>query len=391
MFRAKTLRRANLWIYVAGIFLLFSVSIVLAQETDNLKKYHGYDFSKKVLTKAELSKLESYDLENLRGVVFGKRGRIFKEKTIQDYLTTQKWYKANPNFNNSVLSLNERKNIDLIREAEAEKHDFIQPGDLRFWEKKEIVEDKLAPNTAAEWRVLIAEMEAIHGKTFPDEPWLQKYFEERYWYKANPNYSPTILSELDRKNLTTIMAARDKQRKVAVSPGDMDKFQKAPLTEEMLNGATLNELRIMRNEFLARHGKRFSTPGFRSFFEWQDWYKPVKNQSKIKLNDIETQNVKTIENYEKKIRDKITTEVLPPETFEGLFTEDLRVLRNEIYARHGRVFKDVKLQKTFAEMSWYKPDPNFKDEMLSEVEVKNLASIKAAEEMAVSKFEEIEG
>ena len=391
MFRPKTTRPRNLSILAALLCLLLSSAAATAYAQDNLKKYHAFDFSKKVVTKAELSKLDLSELQKLRGLVFGKRGRVFKEQSIQDYLAKQTWYKPNPGFSNKVLTANEHKNIDSIREAEAAGRDYIQPGDLRFWQGKEIPEDKLSTETAAEWRVLIAEIEAIHGKTFPDEPWLQKYFEERYWYKANPNYSSAMLSENDRKNLATIIAARDKQRKVAVSPGDMDKFQDAPLTEELLKGATLNELRVMRNEFFARRGKRFVTPGYRSFYEWQDWYKPIKDQTKVKLNPIEEANVKTIENYEKKIRDRITTEVLEPETFEGLFTEDLRMLRNEIYARHGRVFKDAKLQKTFAEMSWYKPDPNFRDEMLSEIESKNLASIKKAEEAAISKLDEIEG
>jgi hypothetical protein len=391
MFRSKTFGRRNLSIFAALLCLLLSSAAAVAYGQDNLKKYHAFDFSKKVVTKAELSKLDLSGLQKLRGIVFGKRGRIFKEQSIQDYLVKQAWYKPNPGFSNKVLTASEHRNIDSIREAEAAGRDYIQPGDLRFWQGKEIPEDKLSTETAAEWRVLIAEIEAIHGKTFPDEPWLQKYFEERYWYKADPNYSSAMLSENDRKNLATIIAARDKQRKVAVSPGDMDKFQNAPLAEELLKGATLHELRVMRNEFFARRGKRFVTPGYRSFYEWQDWYKPIKDQTKVKLNPIEEANVKTIENYEKKIRDRITTEVLEPETFEGLFTEDLRMLRNEIYARHGRVFKDVKLQKTFAEMNWYKPDPNFKDEMLSEVESKNLASIKKAEEAAISKLDEIEG
>jgi len=159
----------------------------------------------------------------------------------------------------------------------------------------------------------------------------------------------------------------------------------------MLEGATLNELRIMRNEFWARRGKRFTTPGYRAFYEWQDWYKPVKDQTKVKLSATELANAKTIENYEKKIREKITGEVLQPEIFEGLFVEDLRVLRNEIFARHGRIFKNAELQKTFVAMDWYRPNPDFKDEMLSETEFKNLASIKKAEQEAVSKFEEIEG
>lgn len=372
-------------------FLLIFVCALNLFAQDALKKWHSFDFSKKLASKAQLDKLEVYDAEMLRGIVFGKRGRVFKEKTIQNYLQKQAWYKPNPKFTNDVLTANERKNIDLIREVEAEKHGFIQPGDLRFWENKTITEENLSPNTAAEWRVLIAEMEAIHGKTFPDEPWLQKYFEDRYWYKANPNYSPTVMSEGDRKNLAAIIAARDKQRKVAVSPGDMDKFQNARLTETMLENVTLNEARVMRNEFFARHGKRFTTPGYKAFYEWQDWYKPVKNQAAIKLNLIEEQNVKTLQAYESKIREKITTEVLKQETFEGLFTEELRELRNEIYARHGRVFKDVELQKTFAAMNWYKPNPEYNDALLTETEKENLKLIVEAEKSATSKLTEIEG
>ncbi|MGI8556293.1 MAG: YARHG domain-containing protein [Pyrinomonadaceae bacterium] len=370
-----------------GVFVL--AASVFAQT--NLKKWTSFDFSKQVVAKPALAKMELENLEKMRGIVFGKRGRIFKEQTIQDYLKKQAWYKPNPNFTNDVLTASERRNIDIIREAEAAKHDFIQPGDLRFWEKKTITEDNLSPNTAAEWSVLIAEMEAIHGKSFPDEPWLQKYFDERYWYKADPNYNPAVMSEIDRKNLTAILAARDKQRKVAISPGDMDKFQNALLTEKLLEGATLNELRIMRNEFWARHGKTFSTPGYRSFYMWQDWYKPVKDQSKIKLNPLEQQNVQIIEQYETKIHEKLETGAVTPEMLEGLFAEDLRLLRNEVYARHGRVFKDVKLQKSFTEMGWYKPNPDFKDDMLTDIEKANLKIIADAEKLAESKFAEIEG
>jgi hypothetical protein len=94
---------------------------------------------------------------------------------------------------------------------------------------------------------------------------------------------------------------------------------------------------------------------------------------------------------EANLRNKIATEPVSVELFEGMFTEDLRVLRNEIYARRGKVFKSKDLKEYFAAQSWYKPDPNFQDEMLSEVEKKNLAVIKEAEDMAISKFSEAEG
>jgi hypothetical protein len=373
-----------------GILLAFAL-LLSASAQDKLKTWHSFDFGKKKVTKTQLAKLEHEDLQLLRGIVFGKRGRVFKEKTIQEYLEKQAWYKPKPNFSNSVLTVIERQNLDLIREAEAKHHGTVEAGDLRFWQKKAIPEDKIWANTSAEWRVLIAEVEAIHGKTFPDEPWLQKYFEERYWYKANPNYSSAVLTEIERKNLDTIMKKHDSERKTAVSPGDMDKFQDVLLTEKMLEGVTMSDLHIMKNEFWARRGRKFTAPGIRSFFEWQDWYRPAKDQKTVKLSETELQNVRLIEAAEAKMRDKIATEPVTAEMFEGLFTEDLRLLRNEIYARRGKVFKSKDLNEYFIVQAWYKPDPDFKDEMLSETERKNLAVIKEAETNAISKFSEVEG
>ncbi|MDQ4122612.1 MAG: YARHG domain-containing protein [Acidobacteriota bacterium] len=374
------------------LFVLYGLFwCIPASAQDNLKKWESFDFAAKKLTAAQIRNLDLEELGRLRGIVFGRRGRIFKEKSIQEYLEKRAWYKPNPGYRNAMLSATERQNLDLIRLAEAEKHDFVQPGDLRLWQKKQIPEDKIYANSAADWRIMIAEIEAIHGKTFPDEPWLQKYFEERYWYKANPNYSAAALSPIERKNIEALNKKRDEQRKVAVSFGDMDKFQNLPLTEKMLEGVTLGELRMMRNEFWARRGRTFNVPGIRVQFEWQDWYRPAKDQKTVKLNPIEEQNVRLLETMEAKIRNKIATEAVSVELFDGMFTEDLRVLRNEIYARRGKVFKSKDLKEYFETQSWYKPDPNFKDEMLSEIEKKNLAVIKEAEDAAISKFSEAEG
>jgi hypothetical protein len=387
-------------ILLLGILLIFS-NVLFAQ--DNLKKYHNFDFAKKLVTKAELGKLKwetdegnpVSELALLRGVVFGKRGRIFKEKSIQSYLEKQSWYKPSPNFKNSSLTKMERDNLDAIRMKEAEVHYSVEPGDLRYWIKKDIPEDKIYANTSADWSVLIAEFEAIHGKTFPDQEWLQKYFDERYWYKRNPNYSPMMLSATERKNLEKFIAKKNEDRKIEISFGDMDKFQNVLLKEEQLKGVSFNELRLMQNEFFARRGKRFTIAAYKQAFEWQDWYKPLKDQKKVKLNDTEEANVKLLQAYESKMREKITTEALPEEFFYGMYLEDLRILRNEIFAKRGRVFKDAKLQKYFEAQSWYKADPTFTDEnaknILSENEFKNISLIKAQEEVAFSKFVMVEG
>ncbi len=373
-----------------------SAEINRGWKTFNQKGWNKFDFTKRKITKVQLAKLDSQsgyvdELALLRGVVFGKRGRVFKERSIQNYLEKQAWYQPKTNFSNAVLTKIERDNLDAIRLTEAERHTSVMPGDLRLWQNKEIPDDHLYAETPSDWRIMIAEIEAIHGKRFDDEPWLQKYFEERYWYQANANYSQTVLNDFERKNLEKFNAKRSEDRNVAVALGDMDKFQTVPLTEELLKNLTLNDLRMIRNEFLARRGRKFTTPGFKQMFEWRDWYQPLKDQTKVKLNEIETENVRLIEREEAKLREKISTEPLTEEMVNGLFVEDLRVLRNEIYAKRGRVFKDKELQKYFAAQSWYQPNPDFKDESLTETESKNLAIIKQVEESSISKFSQVEG
>lgn len=360
----------------------------------NKNGFEKVNFAKTKLTKARIAKLkvDEYgdDLALLRGVVFGKRGRIFKERSIQDYLEKQAWYKPNKNFRNAMLTPVERFNLDLIRLGEAEKHPFVEPGDMRIWKTKLITDDNLRDYSGAELTILIAEIEAIHGKLYSEE-WLQKYFDERYWYKRNPAYNPTVLTETERKNIERLIAEKEKNHKAAVSIGDMDNFQNVLLTEDKLEGLSLLELRILREEFYARRGKKFDAPGIRDYFNWRDWYKPVRNQKGIKLNANEQANVDLLAAREAKIREWFSTNLVTDDALGALFAEDLRVLRNEIYARHGRVFKDAKLQKYFETQSWYKANPEFKDDQLTEIEVQNLAKIKEAEETATSKFAEAEG
>src|SRR5436189_635879 len=360
----------------------------------NKYSFDKFNFAKIRLTKAKLTPLKedenADDFALLRGVVFGKHGRVFKERSIQDYLEKQPWYKADLKFTNAVLTPLERANLDLIRITEAQKHEFIEPGDMRIWKTKLIIDDKLRFYSGAELTILAAEIEAIHGKTFSEE-WLQKYFDERYWYKRNPAYDATVLTEIERKNIERLITEKDKDRKTAISIGDMDNFQTVLLTEDKFVGLSLLELRILHEEFYARHGKKFDAPGIRDYFAWRDWYKVAKNQKAIKLTAIEQQNVDLLAAYEAKVREKLSTDLITDETLGAMFAEDLRVLRNEVYARHGRVFKDPELQKYFEAQAWYKANPEFKDDQLNEIEAKNLAKIREAEETATSKFSEAEG
>jgi len=371
------------------LLVAFSCVTVLAQDPmDGLK---ALDFSKTSLKQVQLQKLSPEDLKLLRGIVFGRHGRVFKDNDIKVYLEEQSWYKPNPDFNNSMLNDVERRNLDLIRIAEAAKHETIQPGDMRYWRDRQIPARKLGKHSSSEWKVLLAEVEAIHGKRFDDEPWLQQYFEERYWYFASDKYDAKKLTAIERKNLEILSGAQKKQRKVALLPGDMQFFENKPITEQMLRGLSLHELRLLRNEVYARHGRMFRAEWLQQYFFFQPWYAPEENFKDEELSGNDKLNVETIVKYENKIHQDLSTKPITQALLEGLFIEDASQMRHEIYARHGKVFKEPWLQKYFSSFDWYKADPNFSDVALTEVEKKNIATIAAYEKRAVTAMSTIEG
>jgi len=374
------------------LVLLIAVSslTVLAQQdpVDGLK---AVDFSKTALKQVQLQKLSPEDLKLLRGIVFGRHGRVFKDNDIKVYLEEQSWYKPNPDFKNSMLNDVERRNLDLIRIAEAAKHETIQPGDMRYWRDRQIPARKLGKHSSSEWKVLLAEVEAIHGKRFDDDPWLQQYFDERYWYSAKDKYDGKQLTAVERKNLEILSGAQKKQRKVALLPGDMQFFENKAITEEMLRGLSLHELRLLRNEVYARHGRMFRAEWLQQYFFFQPWYNPDENFKDEELSGNDKLNVETIVKYENQIHQDLSAKPITQALLEGLFIEDASQMRHEIYARHGKVFKEPWLQKYFSSFDWYKADPNFTDAALTEVEKKNVATIVAYEKRAVTAMSTIEG
>lgn len=389
------MRRLSRSVFRSSLFsviLLLGSSWSAVQAQDSLSQWEKFDFASRNVELAEIKDLSLDDLKFLRGIVFGRHGRVFKDPYIQSYLKERSWYKPDPSFQNSMLNDTEHRNLDVIREAEAAQHETIQPGDLRFYQKRLFTIEQLGEHTGAEWHVLRAEVEAIHGKRFDDAPWLQQYFEERYWYAPDPQYDPKRLTTIEQKNLQTIIAAQKKQRNVAVSPGDMELFQNTALTEEMLAGLSLHELRLMRNEFYARHGRTFSAVWLQQHFRFQPWYMEVEDgQQPSELLVIEKQNVEAIARVEKRLREELGAKAVSRQILEGLFIEDARRLRNEIYARHGKVFKDKTMQNYFASFDWYKPDPKFDENSLTKIERKNYATILAYERKATSMMDVIEG
>lgn len=71
---------------------------------------------------------------------------------------------------------------------------------------------------------------------------------------------------------------------------------------------------------------------------------------------------------------------LTPDDVYYLSATELRILRNTIYARHGRRFKDAKLRRYFSQFDWYYPTRNeISPSELSETEKHNISLIQSFE------------
>ena len=81
--------------------------------------------------------------------------------------------------------------------------------------------------------------------------------------------------------------------------------------------------------------------------------------------------------------------VLDKSELAGFSAEQCRLARNEIYAKHGRMFDDAGLQNYFNSRSWYHgtiPAKQFNDNILSDIEIQNRNLIIAFEkEMGYTK------
>ena len=70
---------------------------------------------------------------------------------------------------------------------------------------------------------------------------------------------------------------------------------------------------------------------------------------------------------------------LTAEDLSDLDKAQLRLMRNAVYARHGRTFKSVDLQSLWECYAWYKKNPNYSDDLLTETDKYNIEIIKSYE------------
>ena len=95
-----------------------------------------------------------------------------------------------------------------------------------------------------------------------------------------------------------------------------------------------------------------------------------------------------IENYVIPNSDKI---LLAEKDLFDLSAYDIDVARNEIYARHGYIFKNENYSLFFSTKPWYKKNKNFKEALLNKIEKKNVEFLWTYSNKLKSNFKKING
>ncbi len=175
------------------------------------------------------------------------------------------------------------------------------------------------------------------------------------------------------------------------------------LSDSDLQGISRDDLTLARNEIYARHGRKFKDDDIREYFESQAWYIGLVSADQFDdsvLSSVEKSNISTIKSYEDYLdgyseHDGYTADsgdyIIPDSSSRYLSYDDIRgmsdhtlmLARNEIYARHGRIFNDEEIRTYFESKSWYYPTispSDFSESMLSDVEKANIAFIKSYED-----------
>lgn len=207
-------------------------------------------------------------------------------------------------------------------------------------------------------------------------------------------------------------------------------FERA-LTEDDLKDRTLRELSLMRNTIYARAGNRFRRPWLNAHFTAQDWYEPRDEMDMSKISELDKANAKLIAEHDaaitkehleasrdallkRRVAAKATPEdevelsllsqrlgkwlggdereptpledpnkldeLLTVEQLSTLSRRDLRILRNTVYARHGKKFESEVVRGYFEAAEWYEPRDFYVDDKLTGIDHKNIAIIRSVED-----------
>ena len=105
---------------------------------------------------------------------------------------------------------------------------------------------------------------------------------------------------------------------------DCSDCDKRLLTREDLEGKSVEELSLLRNEIYARNGHVFSQGKYNAYFIYRKWYAPASSNEDIELSETETKNVAFIKSLEDKLQRRRDAAVRDLKKLKDAFNNDDR-------------------------------------------------------------------
>jgi hypothetical protein len=184
------------------------------------------------------------------------------------------------------------------------------------------------------------------------------------------------------------------------------------LSRAELQTLSANQLHIARNEIFARRGRFFKDDALRAYFLQFPWYRPhawevplslVEQANVARIQSVEEANVGSAQSIEAPVApSRAIADPLPAQTnaengapfaelgrryltreeLQDLPADQLAIVRNQIFARRGRYFKDDWLRAYFSQFPWYRPYAW--DVPLSPLEQANVKLVQSLEQTAAA-------
>lgn len=157
------------------------------------------------------------------------------------------------------------------------------------------------------------------------------------------------------------------------------------ISKDELNGFDEVDLKKLRNTVYAKYNYKFDDQYLDAYFNWYDFYychEPRVTEVESKFTDADKYNLSVLESvgkvyglYPEASQKKLTKEYL-----QKFNNSELKIMRNEVFARHGYIFRQGgEMDKYFRLQPWYKPlYPNV-DKYFSDIEKYNISLILSIE------------
>ena len=297
------------------------------------------DSASRYLTKADLEGLTKAELRLARNEIYARHGRIFGSKDLKDYFSSRSWYEGTipaDSFNESSLNQYETKNVDLILEAEktapTEKTGSSGSG----------AKTGSGTNTGNGTSAGIGKFtgtsgqsgtgsQTVHTGSYTDAEIVN--LAKRYYHDYLGQFYLTVELESSDSGTVSLHIYEQMPDHTATT---------AWLDVDRNTGAAVDSVLGTKVNLLLGAG---APQG--------QYVLPDSASWKLEASDL-----------------------------AGMSKADLRLARNEIFARRGRKFTNSELKKYFSSCSWYKGtiDPDdFDENVLNWYEKTNLELISAVE------------